>query len=382
VFPALFDELLGLDLFGYITFRAAAAGLTAFALALWWGAPAIRWLQRHRVGEDVKKTDSADLARMAEAMGKQSTPTMGGSFLVGALLTSVLLWARLDSLHVVLAVLLTAGFAAVGFVDDFKKLTIRGCKGLSPSAKMVGLSVVCTAVLAALACYAWLTGRGTIFSLYPPFLKDAALPLASLGILGVLLFIAFEWVVVVGSANAANVTDGLDGLAAGCMLISGLALSVFCYVTGRPDWTGYLNLPHVRDASEMAVVGAALSGSCMGFLWYNAFPAKVFMGDSGSLPLGGLLAWMALVSKQELVLPLIAFVFVFELSSSALQRFWYRRTGGKRLFTCAPAHHGLQLYGGLFRRRKEPWHEATIVTRFWILAGACALASLALLKIR
>jgi phospho-N-acetylmuramoyl-pentapeptide-transferase len=380
--PGLFDELGGLELFGYITFRVAAAGLTAFVLALWWGGPTIAWLKRHRVGEDTSKTDVYLLAELAEKTGKKNTPTMGGSFLIAALLASVILWARLDNLHVVLAVLLTAGFAAVGFVDDFKKLTIRGCKGLSARAKMVGLTTVCLSALAALVFYAHTTGRSTLISLYPPFLKEAALPLYSLGLAGMLAFVAFEWFVVVGASNAVNITDGLDGLAAGCTLISALALSIFCYVTGRPDWTGYLNLPHVRAASEMAVVGGALCGACMGFLWFNAYPARVFMGDSGSLPLGGLLGWMALVSKQELVLPLIGFVFVAELGSSWLQRTWYRRTGGRRLFTCAPVHHGLQLHGGIFQPAAAPWHEVTVVIRFWIIAAACAMASLALLKVR
>ncbi|MCC7015280.1 MAG: phospho-N-acetylmuramoyl-pentapeptide-transferase [Planctomycetes bacterium] len=390
MFPALFDELLRIDLFRYISFRMAAAALTAFALALWWGGPTIRWLRRHKVGEDVTKTDSADLAKMGEKMGKKNTPTMGGSFLIGALLTSVLLWGRLDNLHVVLAVLLTAGFAAVGFVDDFKKLTILKSKGLSPSMKMLGLTVVALAAIGAFAFYAHYSGRHTLLTLYPPFLKNSVIELAGLGALGVALFVVFEWFVVVGSANAVNITDGLDGLAAGCTLICGLALSIFCYVTGRPDWTSYLGLPHVRAASEMAVVGGALCGACMGFLWYNAFPARVFMGDSGSLPLGGLLAWMALVSKQELVLPLICFVFVAELLSSWIQRVYYQRTKGKRIFTVAPVHHGLQLYGAVFElpavekqaRTDHRWHEVTVTTRFWIICAACAMASLALLKVR
>ena len=380
--PGLLAELFGVDLFHYITFRVAAAGLTAFLLALWWGRPTIAWLKRHRVGEEVSETGSDDLSQMTHDMGKQGTPTMGGSFLVGSLLASVLLWGRLTNLHVVLGVLLTAGFAAVGFVDDYKKLTVEGSKGLSASAKMIGLSTVCLAVLCAIAFYARDTGRGTLLALHPPFLKDVSVPLAAWGTVGLLLFLAFEWLVVVGFANAANITDGLDGLTAGCMLISGLALSVFCYITGRADWTSYLNLPHIAAASEMAVVGGALCGACMGFLWYNAFPAKVFMGDSGALPLGGLLAWMALVSKQELVLPLIAFVFVAETASSYIQKVYYRRTGGKRLFTCAPIHHGLQLYGGVFTKTGEKWHEVTIVIRFWIIAAACAMTSLALLKVR
>jgi phospho-N-acetylmuramoyl-pentapeptide-transferase len=376
------DEIVGWRLFGYISFRMAMAGFTAFAFALWWGGPTIRWLARHKVGEDVTKTDSPELAEHSKKVGKRDTPTMGGSFLVGSLLASVLLWGRLDNLHVVLAVLLTAGFAAVGFVDDFKKLTIPKSKGLSVRSKMLGLSVVALAALSALAWYAQTSGRGALLALYPPFLKDVAIGLSSLGLLGVAIFLAFEWLVVVGTSNACNITDGLDGLAAGCMIITGLALSIFCYVTGRPDWTAYLSLPHIGAASEMAVVGGALCGACLGFLWFNAYPAKVFMGDSGSLPLGGLLAWMALVAKQELVLPLLGFVFFAELGSSWLQTQYFRRTGGKRLFTVAPIHHGLQLKGGVFSPGAAPWHEATIVVRAWIVAGVCAIAGLSLMKVR
>jgi phospho-N-acetylmuramoyl-pentapeptide-transferase len=376
------DEIVGWRLFGYISFRMAMAGFTAFAFALWWGGPTIRWLARHKVGEDVTKTDSPELAEHSKKVGKRDTPTMGGSFLVGSLLASVLLWGRLDNLHVVLAVLLTAGFAAVGFVDDFKKLTIPKSKGLSVRSKMLGLSIVALAALSALAWYAQTSGRGTLLALYPPFLKDVAIGLSSLGLLGVAIFLAFEWLVVVGTSNACNITDGLDGLAAGCMIITGLALSIFCYVTGRPDWTAYLSLPHVGAASEMAVVGGALCGACLGFLWFNAYPAKVFMGDSGSLPLGGLLAWMALVAKQELVLPLLGFVFFAELGSSWLQTQYFRRTGGKRLFTVAPIHHGLQLKGGVFSPGAAPWHEVTIVVRAWIVAGVCAIAGLSLMKVR
>lgn len=380
--PGLLEELFGVSLFGYITFRAVAAALTAFVLALLFGKPVIEWLRRHKVGEDTTKVDSKELADLTVKMGKKNTPTMGGSFLIASLVGSALLWGRLDNLHLVLGIFLTVGFAAVGFVDDYKKLTIPNCKGLTPKAKMLGLSIVAGGVIAALCYYALTTGRDTLLTLYPPFFKDVAFGLASMGLLGVLFFFFFQWLVVVGTSNACNITDGLDGLAAGCMLISGAALSVFCYVTGRPDWTGYLHLPHVSAASEMAVMGGALCGACMGFLWYNAFPAKVFMGDSGSLPLGGLLAWMAVVSKQELVLPLIGFVFFAELGSSWLQTRYFRASGGKRLFTCAPIHHGLQLKGGIFAPAAVPWHEVTIVVRAWIVAGICALASLALLKVR
>ena len=392
MFPGVFEDLLGVRLFGYISFRMAMAALTGFALALALGPKVIAWLRAHRVGEPIEEDSDDPLARISRQMGKHGTTTMGGSFLVCALLVSVLLWARLDNPYVVLGVLLTAGLAAVGFVDDFRKLTSENNRGLSRSAKMIGLTAVTAAALAALVFYAFSSGRTTLMALYPPFFKNVSIPLGTLFTdtaepwlvlvaLGPLLFIAFEWLVVVGTANAANITDGLDGLAVGCMVISGGVLSIFCYVTGRPDWTHYLNLPHVSAASEMAVVGGALCGACLGFLWFNAFPAKVFMGDSGSLPLGGLLAWMALISKQELVLPLIAAVFVMELGSSWLQTAGYRRTG-RRILSYAPIHHGLQLYGKLFRRDGDPWHEVTVTVRFWIIAAVCGMTSLALLKVR
>ena len=378
----LLGELSGLALFGYLSFRMAMAVLTAFVVALLLGGPTIRWLRSRRVRDNVETSGSEDLARKSRAEGKHETTTMGGSFLIAALLASVLCWCDVTSLPVVLGVVLTAGFAAVGFVDDYKKLTIPGSRGLERRAKMLGLTLCALSVLLALVWYASLSGRETLLTLYPPFFKDASFDFLDLGWVGALLFVAFQWFVIVGASNAANITDGLDGLAAGCLLIAGGALAVFCYVTGRADWTAYLNLPFVPEAGNMAVMGAAMVGSCMGFLWFNAYPAKVFMGDSGSLPLGGLLAWMAVVSKQELVLPLIGLVLVLDLGSSWLQTFWFRRTGGKRLFTCAPIHHGLQLYGGVFRKRPQPWHEVTVVVRFWIVAAASALVSLALMKVR
>ncbi|MDZ4772079.1 MAG: phospho-N-acetylmuramoyl-pentapeptide-transferase [Planctomycetota bacterium] len=381
MFPGIFDDILHVQLFGYISFRAAMAALTAFAFALVLGKPVIAWLRAHKVSEGVKG-DSAALDELTQKSEKKSTPTMGGSFLVASLLGSVILWGRLDNIHVVLAVILTAGLAAVGFVDDFKKLTVLKSKGLKPRSKMIGLTIATLFAVGCFAYYASSSGRATLLDLFPPFFKDARISFAALGLLGIALFVVFQWFVVVGTSNACNITDGLDGLAAGCMIISGLTLSIFCYVTGRADWTGYLGLPHIAAASEMAVVGGALCGACMGFLWYNAYPARVFMGDSGSLPLGGLLAWMALVAKQELVLPLIGFVFFAELASSFIQTQWYKRSGGKRIFTMAPVHHGLQVKGGIFRPGEKPWHEMQIVVRAWIIAAVCAMASLSLLKVR
>jgi phospho-N-acetylmuramoyl-pentapeptide-transferase len=371
----------GLALFDYLSFRAAMATLTAFVICLALGRPTIAWLKARRVRDNVETSGSGDLAARARTEGKHNTPSMGGSFLIASLLLAVLLWADITSLPVLLAVILVAGLAAVGFVDDYKKLTLPGSKGLKRGPKMLGLSLIAGGVLLAQLQFASLTGRGTLLALYPPFFNDLVIQPALWGTLGLVLLLVFQWFVVVGSANAANITDGLDGLAAGVVLISGAALTVFCYVTGRADWTQYLDLPYVAAAADMAVIGGALCGACLGFLWFNAYPAQVFMGDSGSLPLGGLLGWMALVSKQELVLPLIAFVLVVELGSSWLQTFWYRRSGGQRLFTCAPVHHGFQLYGGIFKKG-EKMHEVKVVVRFWIIAAVSALISLALLKVR
>jgi phospho-N-acetylmuramoyl-pentapeptide-transferase len=377
----LLRDWTGLALFDYLSFRAAMAALSAFVIALLLGRPTIAWLKAQRVRDNVETSGSGDLAARARSEGKHNTPSMGGSFLVASLLLAVLLWADVTSLPVLLAILLVAGLAAVGFVDDYKKLTLPGSKGLRRGPKMLGLSLIAGGVLLAQLHFASLTGRGTLLALYPPFFNDLVIQPALWGTFGLGLLLLFQWLVVVGSANAANITDGLDGLAAGVVFISGAALTIFCYVTGRADWTQYLDLPYVAAAADMAVIGGALCGACLGFLWFNAYPAQVFMGDSGSLPLGGLLGWMALVAKQELVLPLIAVVLVVELGSSWLQTFWFRRTGGRRLFTCAPVHHGFQLYGGLFKKG-EKMHEVKVVVRFWIVAAVSALISLALLKVR
>jgi len=386
VLADLLDWLFGVALFDSISVRVVMAALTAFGVALALGGPTIRWLIALSVDDNVETSGSADLAETSKKSGKHKTPSRGGSFLNASLLVAVLCWVEATRVMLVLGIFLCAGLAAVGFLDDYKKLTKRKSGGMSRRGKWIGMSIVALGAIGGAVFFARSTARSAITSIYPPFLDDVVIsPLEWAGVwgaVGLVLFVGFQWLVVVGTSNAANITDGLDGLAAGCVLISGLALTVFCYITGRADWTDYLALPYVPAASDMAVMGGALCGACMGFLWFNAYPAKVFMGDSGSLPLGGVLGWMAFVSKQELVLPLIACVLVIDAGSSWLQTFYFRRTGGKRIFTCAPIHHGLQLYGGIFVKREQRWHEMTVVIRFWIVAALGALASLALLKFR
>ncbi|MBL6721449.1 MAG: phospho-N-acetylmuramoyl-pentapeptide-transferase [Planctomycetes bacterium] len=375
----LLNSLMGVSLFGYISFRVVMAVMTGFALALVLGGPVIRWLAGQRIGE---RSDKNDLAQVATVdAGKAGTPTMGGSFLIAALLGSALLWCRLDNVHVVLGLILVAGLAAVGFVDDWIKLTDPDRNGLSPTGKIMGQLVIGLFVVGAMAWTAHASDRYSLLAIHPPFAKDWTLELGN-SALGVALFVAIGWVVVAGTSNAINITDGMDGLAAGCTILAAAALAVFCYVTGRWDWTGYLGIPHVPEASEMTVLAGALIGATTGFLWFNAPPARVFMGDSGALPLGGLLGWMALVSKQEVPLGLIALVPFAELGSSALQRFSYRTTG-RRVFTIAPLHHGLKEHGGVFRRSPSGGiPETTVVVRLWIVAALSGLASLALLKVR
>lgn len=338
----LMHEYAGLGIFRYISFRGAMAVLTGFTLALVMGGPVISWLGRHRIGEDVSKSDSKDLASYSSLAGKQGTPTMGGSFLIASLLLTTLLWCRLDNVHVILGLVLVAGLGAVGFVDDYLKLAVRGRDGLSEKSKLLGQLVVAGLVVAAMAWTAHVSGRHNMLAMHPPFFKGWSLDLGQ-DIFGMGIFVVVGWLVVAGTANAVNITDGMDGL-----------------------------------DPESPMVGA-----CAGFLWYNAFPARVFMGDSGSLPLGGLLGWMALVSKQELVLPLIALVPFAALGSSALQRIYFRMSGGKRIFTIAPLHHAYTLKGGLFRAApSKKIHEVTVVVRLWLVAALAALTSLALLKVR
>ena len=357
----------------YITLRAGLAAALAFALALVLGRPLIRHLQRRGVRENAGDSDSPEVGRLAVAAGKDRVPTMGGVFWCGSILLSTLLLADPTELLVLLGAVLLVGMGTLGFLDDWVKWTREGGRnGLSRRAKLlltVGLSVYVAVMLWNMGVR---SGRPEISTIYFPVLKDVVAPTETLGTAGMVVFSAFTAFVILAGCHSANITDGMDGLAAGCGLVTTAALTVAVYAVGNVELATYLHLPWIPGAGEVAVLGGAVMGATLGFLWFNCHPAQIFFGDSGSLPLGAILAYFAIVSKQELALPLLAGVFVLEAASSLIQIYAFKLTG-RRVFPIAPLHHVWQLRG---------MPEPKIVVRFWIVAAVSASLGLLLIKIR
>jgi phospho-N-acetylmuramoyl-pentapeptide-transferase len=360
--PGLEDLLPGLGAFRFITFRALCAALTAFLVCVLLGPSVIRWLRLQKVGERIR-TDSDHLNGILHGSGKVGTPTMGGVLIVVAVVAATVLFARLDSLPVILALWTTVAMGVLGAADDWRKLTVRGSKGMSAGRKVAFQSAISLVVV------------GALFLHSPPSARPGAVgvPLAGAMLLDLgAFYVVAGTFVMVGASNAVNLTDGLDGLAAGCAALTALALAPVAYAVGRADWSAFLHMPHIPAAGEVAVYLAAVGGACLGFLWWNCHPASVFMGNTGALALGGGLAAAALSARQEWTLALAGGVFVFEVLSVMAQVFWYRRTG-RRLFRCAPFHHHLQFLG---------WKETQVVTRLWIVAGMLAVLTLCVVKVR
>ena len=353
------DFFFGFNIFKYITFRAAMAGITTFLLCVIFGPVLINKLKQLKIREIVKRKDCPDLDKFQES--KEGTPTMGGLFIVGSVLISILLWNDLTNPFV----LLTAGtclyLAILGGIDDYIKLTGAGSKrGLSKRTKffweiLLGCSV---------GIYVYF-GHGISSNLDVPFFKNIIIPLG-------IFYIPFAALVVVGTSNAVNLTDGLDGLAIGCVMIVTMTLAVLSYITGNFNFSEYLFIPYISGAGELAIVCTAILGASLGFLWFNCFPATIFMGDTGSLSLGGTLGVIAVLIKKELLLVLLGGVFVIEALSVIMQVASFRLTG-KRVFKMAPLHHHFQFLG---------WKESKIIIRFWIIAIILAILTLATLKIR
>lgn len=362
----------------YVSVRAVIAAGLAFVVAVRLGRPMIERLRRAGVAENAALSDSAEVARMYAAAQKHGTPTMGGVFWVAAVLIGTLLLADPAELMVVNAAVLLVGMGVIGFLDDYIKWKREGGRdGLTRTQKLVPSLLLAVYVAAMLWFVADNTDRPEIATVYFPALKEFFANPAQLGLLGLTLFVAFEAFVVLACSHAVNVTDGLDGLAAGSALPAFAALTFALIAVGTPSLAEYWHLPHIPGAGELAVMGGAVLGATAGFLWYNAHPAHIFLGDSGSLPMGALLGYFALVSKQELALPLLACVFVLEVGSSFIQiagfKITRRLTGtGRRLLPVAPIHHHWQ--------RSIP--EQQLVVRFWLLAAVGASLGILTMKLR
>jgi phospho-N-acetylmuramoyl-pentapeptide-transferase len=342
------------NVFRYITFRTIYAAITALLIAFLLGPWLIRVLRDRQIGQTIRRDGPES------HLSKEGTPTMGGILIVLATVIPTLLWANLTNHYIWIAVFVTFGFGGIGFIDDYRKVIRKDAKGLSPRGKLVAQFALAAA--AAALIYMDIGIKDTVII---PFLKNVR---PSLGI----LYIPFIVLVIVGSSNAVNLTDGLDGLAIGPSIIAAGTYMLFAYLTGNVKIANYLQIQYVPGVGELTIFCGALAGAGLGFLWFNAYPAQLFMGDTGSLALGGALGTVAVMVKQELVLVLVGGVFVVEALSVIFQVTSYK-TRRKRIFRMAPIHHHFELQG---------WAEPKIIVRFWIISIILALLAISTLKIR
>ena len=362
------EPLSWLRLFGYITFRSAGALITALLLSWWFGPKIIRWLKELSFGEQWSRT--GETVANDPRQKKKGTPTAGGLLIVLVLVFTTLLWAQLDNRLVLLTLLSVVVLCGLGFYDDYAKIAKGNAKGASSNVKLV----VQTALALGIGGYLWQheTTAKLVTEIMVPFCKSPLL-------VGVpLLGLALTLLAIVGSSNAVNLTDGLDGLAIGCTLIVSVVFLVTTYLAGNVKAATYLQIPHVSGAGELTIFCAALVGAGLGFLWFNCHPAQMFMGDTGSLALGGALGIVAVLVHQPFLLFIAGGVFVAEAVSVMLQRGWFKwtrfRTGtGRRIFLMAPIHHHFERKG---------WAETQVVARFYILGVLCAVIALGSLKVR
>ena len=376
----LAQDVRAFNVFQYITLRAVLATLTALAISLLAGPLVIRKLTAYKIGQAVR--DDGPQSHLTKA----GTPTMGGALVLLSILITTLLWGDLSNRFVWAVLVVTFGFGAIGWIDDYRKVVRNNPKGLSPKAKFFWQSLIGVVAATYLAFavsapstakvldffMAWV-GSGFSMDLPPnadlivPFFKNVAYPL------GVFGFITLSYFVIVGTSNAVNLTDGLDGLAIMPAVMVAGGLGVFAMVTGRVDYSRYLLFPYIPGAAELTVFCGALVGAGLGFLWFNAYPADVFMGDVGALSLGAALGTVAVIVRQEIVLLIMGGVFVAETLSVMLQVLYYKWSGGKRIFRMAPLHHHYELSG---------WKESQVVVRFWIITMMLVLFGLSTLKLR
>ena len=346
----------GFNVFNYLTMRAILGALTALVLSFVIGPRMIARLSMNQVGQPVREEGPAS------HLPKAGTPTMGGALILTAIVISTVLWADLENRYIWVVLFVTLAFGVVGYVDDYRKLVLQDSAGMPAKQKLFWQSAI--AIVAALALYYMATDEAST-SLLIPFFKDLAVPLGAFQI-----FVTF--VFIVGFSNAVNLTDGLDGLAIMPTVLVGGALGVFAYVTGNTNFSEYLDIPYVSGTGEILVFCSALAGAGLGFLWFNTYPAQVFMGDIGALSLGAALGVVAVVVRQEIVLAIMGGVFVVETVSVVIQVASFKLTG-RRVFRMAPLHHHFELKG---------WAEPKVIVRFWIITVILVLIGLASLKIR
>jgi len=363
------DRLSALRLFKYITFRSAGAAVTALLLSWWLGPKVIRWLKQLKFGQEYADKAEEGGTLVARLLSKKGTPTMGGILIVLALNFTTLLWTEWNTL-IQLTLLSIVVLTALGFYDDYAKIIQQTGGGTRSSVKLAVQTIL--AVFIGIYLLRTPANRKLITDIMVPFYKYPVLMNASL--IGLLITI----LTIVGFSNAVNLTDGLDGLAIGCTLIVASVLVVLTYLAGNIKTATYLQIPYVSGAGELTVFCSAMMGACLGFLWFNCHPAQMFMGDTGSLPLGGALAIMAILIHQPFVLLIAGGVFVMEAMSVLLQTGWFRYTRrrygtGRRIFLMAPIHHHFE---------KKGWYESQVVMRFYILCVLCAVLALSTLKIR
>lgn len=380
LFRSLADGFPALNVFNYLTLRAVLAALTSMGIGFALGPWMIARLKDLHFGQAVR-TDGPKTHLV-----KDGTPTMGGALILFAITVSTLLWADLSNRFIWVVLFVTLGYGSIGWIDDYRKVVHHNPKGMSAREKFSWQSVIGLAAAFYLVFALSVPAGGTLtetiagwveagfpldissnLHLLIPCFKDIALPLGLVG------FMVFTYVVIVGSSNAVNLTDGLDGLAILPSVMVGGALGIFAYVVGRPDYAGYLIFPYIPGAGELVVIAGGLLGAGLAFLWYNAHPAQVFMGDVGALALGGCLGTMAVITRQELVLAVMGGIFVVETLSVMIQTVYFRLSHGKRIFLMAPVHHHFELKG---------WKETQVVTRFWIITMILVLIGLSTLKIR
>jgi len=354
---SLIDQFSGLNVFRYLTFRTGLAVISSMGIVFLIGGTFIRFIEQHKITGPIREDGPID-----HIVKKVGTPTMGGVLILVGILFGTLLWADLKNSYIWVLLFVATSFGLLGAMDDYLKIKRNNSRGISSGMKITFQIILSMVAIFLLMQY---SDNEHLKNLYFPFFKNLTIHLG-------LFFIPFSLFIIVGSSNAVNLTDGLDGLATFPVMLVALSFSLICYVVGNSVFADYLQIPYITNVGESSVFCGSIVGSCLGFLWYNAPPAKIFMGDTGSLSLGGSLGAISIISKHEIVLGIIGGLFVLETASVIIQVISFKLTG-KRVFMMAPLHHHFE---------KKGWSESTVVIRFWIICIILALVGLATLKLR